>query len=133
MPGEYVFEMGFDSGSGRKCGTYFSALPKMPTAICCANDMIAMGVIQVLLERRYKLPRDVSVTGVDNIMYGDLCSPPLTSVTNDSSEFAHLAVSALLERIRGTYTGGPREFLIQRRLVVRGSTAAPKSKECELR
>ncbi len=133
VTGEYVFEMGFDSDSGRKCGTYFSALPKMPTAICCANDMIALGVIQILLERRYKLPRDVSVTGVDNIMYGDLCSPPLTSVTNDSSEFAHLAVKTLLERIRGTYTGDPREFLIQRRLVVRGSTAAPKSKECELR
>ncbi len=126
---EYVFEMGFDSESGRKCGTYFSALTQLPTAICCANDLIALGVLQTLLERGFRVPQDVSLTGVDNIEYSDLCSPTLTSVINDSGEFARLAVSALLERLRGSYEGEPREFLIPRRLVKRASTAQPQRKE----
>ena len=41
------------------------------------------------------------------------------------------AVKALMERLRGSYTGAPREFLIPRRLVVRGSTAQPQRKEQE--
>ena len=121
--------MGFDSESGRKCGTYFSALTQLPTAICCANDLIALGVLQTLLERGFRVPQDVSLTGVDNIEYSDLCSPTLTSVINDSGEFARLAVSALLERLRGSYEGDPREFLIPRRLVKRASTAQPQRKE----
>ena len=66
---------------------------------------------------------------IDNIEYSDLCSPTLTSVINDSGEFARLAVSALLERLRGSYEGEPREFLIPRRLVKRASTAQPQRKE----
>ena len=128
---DYLIEMGFDSESGRKCGTYFSALFQMPTAICCANDLVALGMLQVLIERGFQVPQDISITGVDNIEYGDLCSPPLTSVINDSGEFAKMAVKALMERLRGSYTGAPREFLIPRRLVVRGSTAQPQRKEQE--
>lgn len=127
--GEYIFEMGFDSDSGRKSGTYFSALDRLPTAICCANDLIALGMLQTLLERGFRVPQDISLTGVDNIEYSDLCNPTLTSVINDSGEFARLAVSALLERLRGSYEGGPREFLIPRRLVKRASTAQPQRKE----
>ncbi len=126
---EYIFEMGFDSDSGRKSGTYFSALDTLPTAVCCANDLIALGVLQTLLERGYRVPQDVSLTGVDNIEYSDLCSPTLTSVINDSGEFARLAVSALLERLRGDYEGPPREYLIPRTLVKRASTASPQRKE----
>lgn len=122
---EYLFEMGFDSASGRKCGVYFTALKRLPTAICCANDVIALGVLQVLREKGVAVPGGLSLTGVDDIAYSELCSPPLTSVTNDSGEFARLAVRALLGRLCGGYAGPPREFLIPRRLVVRASTAKP--------
>jgi len=123
---QLIFEMDFNSDAGRKSGTYFSALQPMPTAICCANDMIALGLQQVLLERGISVPGDVSLTGMDNVRYGSVCSPPLTTVTNDSAAFAQEAVQALFERIRGTYTGPPREVLIGRELIVRGSTASPR-------
>lgn len=119
-----VFEMGFDSDSGKKSGAYFTALETMPTAICCGNDLIALGVLQVFQKKGIRVPQDVSLTGVDNIMYGELSSPPLTSVINDSDEFAEKGVSALFDRIEGRYHGEPREYRIERQLVVRGSTAA---------
>lgn len=118
-----VFEMGFNSDSGKKSGAYFTALEQMPTAICCGNDLIALGVLQVFQKKGIRVPQDVSLTGVDNIIYGELSSPPLTSVINDSDEFADKAVSALFDRIEGRYTGEPREYRIERQLVVRGSTA----------
>lgn len=119
---DYMFEMGFSSDAGRKCGYYFSALNELPTAICCANDMIALGVLQALSQQGIRVPDQISITGVDDIMYGDLCNPRLTTVTNDSNEFAHYAVKALIERMNGTYSGEARELLISHELIVRDST-----------
>lgn len=120
---QLIFEMDFNSDAGRKSGTYFSALEQLPTAICCANDMIALGLQQTLVQRGLRVPGDISLTGMDNVPFGDLCNPPLTTVTNDSAEFAQRAVRALLERMRGLYAGPPREFLVGRQLIVRGSAA----------
>jgi len=123
---EYIFMMGLSSDSGKKAGTYFSALHDRPTAICCANDLIALGMYQAFFQYGIKIPEDVSITGMDNIMYGDLCNPRLTTVTNDSCEFAKKSVEALMQRIRKEYEGEPREFLINRELIIRESTKSVK-------
>lgn len=123
---EFVFEMGFNSDAGIKCGYYFSALKKRPTAICCTNDMIALGIYQAFSQNGIRVPDDIAVTGMDNIIYSTLCQPRLTTVTNDSNEFAKTAVKALLERMQKTYLGDPREFLISRELIVRESTEDKK-------
>ncbi|WP_343250754.1 LacI family DNA-binding transcriptional regulator [Diplocloster hominis] len=123
VPEEYIFEMGLKltSDTGKKCGYYFNALKHRPTAVCCANDLIAMGLYQTLNQLDVKIPDEISVTGVDNIMYAELSNPRLTSVTNDGGEFARTAVNALMDRIQGNYTGEPREFSIDRELVIRDS------------
>lgn len=120
-----VFEMGFSDDAGYKAGKYFSTLRPLPTAICCANDLLAIGVIQALKEAGVQVPGDVSVTGVDNIPYARALDPALTTVTNDSEKFAQAAITMLFDRINHTYSGGPREVKIVHELVVRRSTAAP--------
>jgi len=119
-----IFEMGFNIEAGKKAGRYFSALSPWPTAVCCANDMVALGVIGTFNELGILVPQDVSVTGMDNTPYSAIFSPQLTTVTNDSTEFGELAINALFERIDGKYDGPAREYVINRALVVRSSTRA---------
>ena len=122
---EDVLETGFGQEDGYRAGCFFAALRRPPTAICCANDLIALGVVQALRERGLRVPQDVSVTGMDDIPYAALSSPRLTTVTNDSGVFAREGVRMLFERIDGRYDGPAREASVAHALVVRDSTAPP--------
>ncbi|MGI6238435.1 MAG: LacI family DNA-binding transcriptional regulator [Christensenellales bacterium] len=124
---EHIFEMGFSHQDGYKAGCYFSTLSPRPTAICCANDLIALGIISALNEFGMQVPSDVSVTGMDDIPYSQTASPRLTTVTNDSDTFAREGVRMLFERIDGAYEGDPRQYEIPNELILRASTRQFKS------
>lgn len=90
-----------------------------PTAIFCANDSTAMGVLDVLKGRRKKgyLP---SVISIDNIREAQNTVPMLTTINVPRREMAHYAVWLLLDRIGG----GHRENVkleLPGRLIVRDS------------
>ncbi len=125
---QYIFEMGFTQQDGYKAGRYFSSFSPMPTAICCANDQIALGVIEALQSMGVSVPEDISVTGMDDIPYSRLSKPSLTTVTNDGAVFAELGVRMLFERIDGTYTGEKRDVAVPNKLIERNSTCAPADK-----
>lgn len=98
-----------------------------PTAILCVNDFMAVGVMRELREEGLQIPRDVSVTGFDNIKLAEFCSPPLTTVHIPREQIGHI----IFENIVGNgdqrrETG--REIVIDPELVLRDSTGpAPKS------
>lgn len=119
---EYEFAGAFTVQGGIAAGEYFCRLPEMPTAVACANDMIAIGVMQYLQRIGKRVPEDVSVVGMDNVEYAEYFNPSITTVSNDSSEFADKAMDLLFSRIDGSYEGKPRECLCDRRLIVRNST-----------
>lgn len=123
---EDVIEIGFSQSSGYEAGRYFSKLSKLPTAICCANDQIALGLLAAMQERGISIPKQVSVTGMDNIPYAMVSNPSLTSVTNDSIIFAKEGVRMLFERIEGLTQSGPRDVVVRHELVVRASVAGPR-------
>lgn len=118
-----IFEMGFSEDAGYKGAKYLSAVSPLPTAICCANDIIAMGVLSALREIKISVPEQVSVTGMDDIIYSRISNPPLTSVTNDSKEFALESFRLLFERINANKDIPPQEIIIGRHLVERESVA----------
>lgn len=121
---DMFFEMNFSMDGGYRAGVYLSGIPNRPTAICCANDMLAMGVMQSLGERGIRIPDDISLTGEDDIEYVRVCRPSLTTIRNPSEFVAENAVRLLIERIEGRYDGPPREVVCRRELVVRESTRA---------
>lgn len=98
-----------------------------PTAILCVNDFMAVGVMRELREEGLQIPRDVSVTGFDNIKLAEFCSPPLTTVHIPREQIGHI----IFENIVGNgdqrrETG--REIVIDPELVLRDSTGpAPKT------
>ena len=62
------------------------------------------------------------MAGIDDILLASFCEPTLTTVYQPKYEAGRHAVQRLLERIQGDYAGGPREFELELRLVIRNST-----------
>lgn len=123
-----IVEIGFAQSDGYQAGSYFCKLESPPTAICCANDQVALGLLSALHENGVPVPRQISVTGMDNIPYASTSNPSLTSVTNDSVAFAREGMRMLFDRVCGIYTGSPRDVAIRHELIVRESTGAPPQK-----
>lgn len=117
-----IFEMGFSQEDGYKAGRYFSTFTPLPTAICCANDQIALGVIDALQSVGLSVPEDISVTGMDDIPYSRTSKPSLTTITNDGAQYAQIGMSLLLERVSGKYDGKKRSTSVPNTLILRQST-----------
>lgn len=93
------------------------------TAVFCANDQMALGVIHGLAERGLRVPEDISVVGFDDFPEARHFLPPLTTVRQDFHELGERVVKALVAAIDGQQAPPAR---IVPELVVRASTAAPR-------
>lgn len=69
--------------------------------IICFNDDLAFGVMEELTRRGYKIPADFAITGCDNLEYGSIISPSLTTLTLPAKELAKKAFHSLLAMIDG--------------------------------
>jgi LacI family transcriptional regulator len=92
-----------------------------PDGVFCANDLMAIGALDVLRERRLPVPDDVALVGFDDIEAAALVSPPLTSVVNPAFETGSTAGGLLMERMTGAYAGAQRAVTLPCPLVVRAS------------
>ena len=100
-----------------------------PTAIICVNDLMAVGVLRELRERRLRVPGDVSVTGFDNIKLAEFSAPPLTTVHIPRDRIGRLVFRLLVPEGGGSPGASGRELIIEPELIVRESTGpapAPK-------
>ncbi|GAB2606870.1 LacI family transcriptional regulator [Paractinoplanes abujensis] len=109
--------------SGYEAGLRLAAEPTC-TAIFCANDQMALGVLRALHERGRRVPQDVSVAGFDDIPDAASYLPPLTTVHQDFAEVGRQCVQGLLDQIRH-HTRTPGTVLVPTTLVQRASTAPP--------
>lgn len=125
----YVVELGFLQSDGYECGRILAELSPLPSAVCCANDLIALGLMSALHEMGIAIPEQVSVAGVDNIPYGQISWPSLTSISNDAVAFARVGVRMLMERIEGKMVDCPRKVIIRREFIMRDSVAPYKGEK----
>ena len=117
----YYFSKSFTLEGGYQAGEYFASLKDRPTAIACANDMIAIGIMQYFSSVGIEVPKDISIVGMDDIAMSEIVKPSLTTVKNDSSEFAEKAIKLLFERMSGEYQGSAREEFCKRLLIERNT------------
>ena len=73
----------------------------LPDAFVCANDEMALGVIQALGEGGLRVPEDVIVTGFDNVTSAELSSPRLSTVHRDYALLDYHAMGVLIDMIEG--------------------------------
>jgi LacI family transcriptional regulator len=92
----------------------------LPTAIFCANDLIAVGAIQALREADVKVPADISVVGFDDIPIAAQLMTPLTTVRQPMEELGWTAADMLLSK-----PAAVRHALFPPELIIRQSTAPP--------
>ncbi|WP_182525373.1 LacI family DNA-binding transcriptional regulator [Nocardioides dongkuii] len=92
------------------------------TAVFCANDQMALGLLRALSEGGRSVPGDVSVVGFDDIPEAAYLVPPLTTVRQDFTAVGRRAIEILQAALAGS--PGP-ERLIGPELVVRASSGPP--------
>ncbi len=98
-----------------------------PTAIICVNDFMAVGVLRELREQGLRVPKDVSVTGFDNITLSEYCTPALTTLHIPRDRIGHICFEALVPDLAVNRPNG-REVVIDPELVLRESTGpAPEA------
>ena len=90
----------------------------VPDAVVCASDLAALSAMAAAREAGLSVPRDVAVTGYDDVYAGAFASPPLTTVSQSLREGADALVAAVLAAAGGE---APEGRTLPARLVVRES------------
>lgn len=91
------------------------------TAIVCANDLIAFGVVKKINELGLKVPNDLSIVGYDNLKFNDMLDIGLTSINQNIQELALESINLLLFQLSNNNTSCNKEIIISTNLVERKS------------
>lgn len=97
------------------------ALPTPPDAVFCANDLMAIGALDVANELGLRVPDDLAIVGFDDVDAATIVAPNLTTVRNPAYEAGSTAGDLLLSRMSGRYSGAGRTVVLPCPLVVRNS------------
>ncbi len=119
IPGDWSPRSGYDAGME------LAGRPEV-TAVFCANDQQALGLLRALHERGVRVPEQLSVVGFDDIPEAEYLSPPLTTVRQDFDEVGRRCLAALLDMLDAAQPfATPNHPRVDPTLVVRGSSGPP--------
>lgn len=99
-------------------------LDKGATAIVCASDTIALGVLRELYRMNLRVPGDISVIGFDDLPIAAYATPPLTTIRQDRTAIGKNVCLLMQQLMQKNFIN--RLMLIPE-LVVRESTGRPKT------
>ncbi len=107
---------------------YLSNAVSLPTAIFCYNDLVAIGLINALLEQGIQVPDEVSVLGFDDIEMVRFLAIPLTTVHVPTNEIGRKATELLIQQIQNPEQSLNEKMILQARLIERKSCAKRTNK-----
>jgi LacI family transcriptional regulator len=122
LDAELVIGSDWTRSGGRDATKRLFELQAPPTAVFCANDLMALGALDACAARGLKVPDDVAVIGFDDMDAAALISPPLTTMSNPAYETGLLAGVLLSDRMQGRYSGAPRTVTLPCSIVQRSTT-----------
>ena len=115
-----VVETSFSVESGREALRAVLQSGPAPTAIICGNDILAQGALIEAHALGRDVPRDLSITGVDDMELSAHMTPGLTTMHIPTAEIGRRAAQHILARLNGEKVDSRVELAVE--LVVRGST-----------
>lgn len=124
LKAESVIECNYRVDGGMSAVRSLISQGALPTALLCGNDLIAIGAISALQEAKIRVPEDVSVVGLDDILFSRLAYPPLTTIHVPRETLGRLGFE-LLDAMRRSAKAAMLTQQVETHLVVRKSTAAP--------
>jgi LacI family transcriptional regulator len=112
--------------AGQRAGAAIAEMSprQRPTAVFCANDLAALGLLQEMTRRRIRVPDDIAIVGYDDIEFAAAAAVPLSSVRQPRHQIGRTAAQLLLEESLGTDGHQHREVIFQPELEVRRSSQA---------
>jgi LacI family transcriptional regulator len=111
-----------DQPVGLACARKLLDLPSRPDAVFCADDYLALGVLQAAAERGLRIPQDLAVIGYSDFLFCPWTAVPLASVHLDTAELGRQAAELLLKKIEtGSPSLNPQAIKIPPRVVSRAS------------
>jgi DNA-binding LacI/PurR family transcriptional regulator len=130
IPASYIHEVaGSGPAEGLAGAEYFLGLHERPTALVCYNDMISIGVLKGLLKAGIRVPKDMSVTGFDNIVFSGYTNPPLTTFDQPKRFIGNEAARLMLELLAAPSSPdnqrSPKVRTLKGNLLIRQSSAPP--------
>jgi LacI family transcriptional regulator len=118
-----LWTTGSTVSEGRSAGERLAGLPAdaRPTAAVCANDLLALGLLQQCVTLGFRVPDDLAIVGYDDIEFAAAAAVPLTSVRQPRHQLGATAAELLLDEA-ATPDHRHRQVVFTPELVVRGST-----------
>ncbi|MGE5135203.1 MAG: LacI family DNA-binding transcriptional regulator [Gemmatimonadota bacterium] len=112
--------------AGQRAGADLAELPppRRPTAVFCANDLLALGVLQGMTARRIRVPEDLAIVGYDDIDFAAAAAVPLSSVRQPRQQLGRTAAQLLLDEALGEASHQHRQVVFEPELVIRRSSQA---------
>lgn len=98
---DHVFTGMFSLESGMKAVMEMEQAGISPQAIVCANDAMAIGVLEYYKRKGVRVPEDILLTGFDNSETAKYSSPSITSIDKNPYELGRRAIYEILETIEG--------------------------------
>lgn len=132
LPNHFVAYGDFSYAAGATLAQPWIAMPAevRPTAIICANDAMAIGVLSAAAAAGVRVPDDLSVTGYDDVPQAAFTVPSLSTVAQPLESMAHEAVNRLLLRVERPHNApNPERRVLPVRFIERASTALMRSSE----
>jgi len=117
---KYMVEGNYTIGSGYSAMKKLLNLKKIPTAVFCSNDEMAVGAMKATFEAGLNVPMDISIMGFDGMQLGDYLTPALTTVKRPIIEVSRKGAEKLLYIIENNKGEGEKIY-INTELVIRGS------------
>ncbi|WP_129669748.1 LacI family DNA-binding transcriptional regulator [Phytoactinopolyspora endophytica] len=110
--------------SGRSAGDKIAMMSPVerPTAIFCANDLLALGVLQALTHAGVRVPQDIAIVGYDDIDFAAAAAVPLSSVRQPRQMLGRTAAELLHEETSDT-DHEHQQIRFEPELIVRDSSA----------
>ncbi len=115
---------GLNVTAGRRAAEHLAGLPAgaRPTAAFCANDLLALGVLQEMTRRDLGVPRELAIVGYDDIDFAAAAAVPLTSVRQPRAQLGQAAAELLIDEVSSPDSHQHRQVVFEPELIVRDST-----------
>lgn len=111
---------------GRSAGQEIASLPlaARPTAAFCANDLLALGLLQEMTRQGVPVPDDMAIVGYDDIDFAAAAAVPLSSVRQPRDKLGKTAIELLLDEVENGDDHAHRQVVFHPELVIRESSRA---------
>lgn len=112
------------TGAGEESVEELLRVKRRPTAVFCANDLLALGLMRGLGKHGISIPKDMAVVGYDDVEFASMLSTPLTTIRQPKYELGYTAAELLLDEANKPDGHQHKHIVYQPELVVRESSGS---------